>query len=81
MPATLRARGEVHLRIDPRPQDSLGLIDPRMAIQSETWRKSANLAQPDPAVDDELSAGNIAGILREQESGCPGHFVGCTNPL
>src|SRR5258708_38492609 len=33
--------------------------------------------QSNAAVDDQLRAGDVARILRQQESGCPGHFVGC----
>src|SRR6202022_2532196 len=33
------------------------------------------------AVDDQLRAGNVARILRQQESCCPGHFVGCAEPF
>jgi hypothetical protein len=37
--------------------------------------------QSKAAVDDQLRAGNVARILREQESCSPGHFVGCPEPL
>src|SRR6516165_8738593 len=37
--------------------------------------------QSNAAVDDQLRAGDIARILRQQESGRPGHFVGCAPPF
>src|ERR1700730_6850137 len=37
--------------------------------------------QSNAAVDDQLRAGNVARILRQQESCCPGHFVGCAEPF
>jgi len=37
--------------------------------------------QSNTAVDDQLRAGNVTRILREQELCCPGHFVGGAEPL
>src|ERR1700730_8939094 len=41
----------------------------------------ARSVQSNTAVDDQLRAGNVTRILREQELCCPGHFVGCAEPL
>jgi hypothetical protein len=41
----------------------------------------ARSVQSNAAVDDQLRADNVARILRQQESCCPGHFVGCAEPF
>jgi len=75
------ASPEARVGIEPSP--FLKICRPQTAIVSFRLEEivRARSVQSNAAVDDQLRAGNVARILRQQESCCPSHFVGCAEPF
>jgi hypothetical protein len=55
-----------------------GIVGVALGDVRSGWKRlvRARSVQSNAAVDDQLRAGNVARIFRQQESCCPGHFVG-----
>ncbi len=60
-----------------------GIVDVALGDVLSGWKRlvRARSVQSNAAVDDELSTGNIAGFLRQKESGGPRHLIGRAPPL